>query len=64
MNDIYLTNNDDFTPTGISRSVTGGGCTDGPVYNLQGIEVAHDSEEAAHLPKGIYIRNGKKFIVR
>lgn len=64
VNDIYLTNNDDFTPTGISRSVTGGGCTDGPVYNLQGIEVAHDSEEAAHLPKGIYIRNGKKFIVR
>ena len=32
---------------------------DGPVFNLQGIEV-----DADNLPNGMYIRNGKKFIVK
>lgn len=32
---------------------------DGPVFNLQGIEV-----DATNLPKGLYIRNGKKFMVK
>lgn len=32
---------------------------DGPVFNLQGIRV-----DADNLPQGMYIRNGKKFIVK
>ena len=32
---------------------------DGKVYNLQGIRM-----NATNLPTGIYIRNGKKFVVR
>lgn len=36
---------------------------DGPVYSVNGMRVA-DSLNAASLPKGVYIHNGKKFIVK
>lgn len=36
----------------------------GPVYNLQGIKVADSASEIVGLPLGIYLVNGKKFIVK
>lgn len=36
----------------------------GPVYNLQGIKVADSASEIVGLPQGIYLVNGKKFIVK
>ena len=35
-------------------------CNDLPVYTLDGIRIA----DTRNLPKGIYIRNGKKFVVK
>ena len=37
---------------------------DAAVYNLQGIRVAADAAHIDHLPEGVYICNGRKFIVR
>lgn len=31
-----------------------------PVYNLQGMKM----QDAENLPKGIYVKNGKKFVVK
>lgn len=36
----------------------------GAVYNLQGIKVLDDCTDLKHLPAGIYIVNGKKYVVR
>ena len=51
--------------TGISNAgITtscGSATTDTNVYNLQGVRV---SDSTGSLPKGIYIRGGKKFVVR
>jgi len=51
--------------TGIA-DVTVGATADGPVYNLQGMKVLDKScpEAIRLLPAGIYIANGKKFVVR
>ena len=35
-------------------------CYDKPIYTLGGIRIA----DTRNLPKGIYIRNGKKFVVK
>lgn len=52
--------------TGISN-VAADRVADGPVYNLQGIRVLDSASDAAAvrtLPAGVYIANGKKFVVR
>ena len=40
--------------------------TRGAVYNLQGVRVAEssDAETLRHLPAGVYVVRGKKFVVR
>ena len=59
VSDAYLTNNDDYSPEGVSvgsihiRPTE----TDGPVYNLQGMRVDR-------MTKGVYIQNGKKILVK
>ena len=60
--DMYLTNNEDYTNDAVSvSSVTAKVAEpDGAVYNLQGIRMV----DTTNLPKGIYIKNGKKFIVK
>ena len=42
-----------------SLLASGRGAMDGAVYTLAGVRVSQDS-----LRKGVYIRNGRKFIVR
>lgn len=62
VDDIYLTNNDDY-------SKTTGICTiqreteNDMVYNLQGVKVGTRSQMKS-LPRGIYIIGGKKVVVR
>ena len=46
-------------PTGIKTINTIGTSSDAPVYNISGVRVNKD-----HLLPGIYIQNGKKFIVK
>lgn len=60
--DIYLTNNDDYSNDAVSTSAVKAEVdkTDEAVYNLQGIRMT----DTNNLPKGVYIKNGKKFIVR
>jgi hypothetical protein len=36
----------------------------GNIYNLGGQQVRHNATNAASLPKGVYIKNGKKFVVK
>lgn len=36
----------------------------GAIYNLQGVRVASGDDAAASLPAGVYIKNGRKFIVK
>ena len=45
--------------SGIGHLYAGTNATDGVVYTLSGVRVSKD-----YLSKGIYIRDGKKFIVR
>lgn len=60
--DIYLTNNDDYSSetTSISSVPTITVEEDEAVYNLQGIRMP----DTDNLPRGIYIRGGKKFVIR
>lgn len=60
--DMYLTNNDDYSSetTSISSVSPITVEEDEAVYNLQGIRMP----DTDNLPKGIYIRGGKKFVVR
>ena len=60
VDDIYLTNNDNYSPpTGIEKPAgERGGEEDATVYDLQGRKVGGQPL------RGIYIRNGKKFFVR
>ena len=54
VDDIYLTNNDDYTPNGIEPIVNSPAEShDGRYYNLLGQPVSHPQ-------KGLYIRNGRK----
>lgn len=57
--DAYLTNNDDYSPEGVSvNSIhTEPVEADGPIYNLQGMRVNR-------VTKGVYIQNGKKILVK
>ncbi|MBO6217412.1 MAG: hypothetical protein J6N73_07155 [Prevotella sp.] len=56
-----------FESTGIKSSTTNdiGGEKDGSVYDLQGRKVTTvGTQSTNHLPKGVYIRDGKKFVVK
>lgn len=55
---------DDFADggtTGMTTVTVDGKAVGGDIYNLQGINMGAD---ASHLKAGIYVRNGKKFVVR
>ena len=62
VDDIYLTNNDDYSKTTgictIQREIE-----NDMVYNLQGVKVGTRSQLKS-LPRGIYIIGGKKVVVR
>ena len=63
VDDVYLTNNDDYSKqtsgiTTIQREIE-----NDVVYNLQGVKVGTRSELKS-LPRGIYIIGGKKVVVR
>jgi len=59
VSDAYLTNNDDYSPEGVSVNSIHAAPeeADGPIYNLQGMRVDR-------MTKGVYIRNGKKILVK
>ena len=48
-------------PTGITDMVDDAANASGKIYNLQGVEVGNTTEG---LPKGVYIKNGRKIIVK
>ena len=48
-------------PTGITNIVDEAASASGKGYNLQGVEVGNTTEG---LPKGVYIKNGRKIIVK
>lgn len=48
-------------PTGITDLVDDAASASGKVYNLQGVAVGNTTEG---LPKGVYIKNGRKIIVK
>lgn len=48
-------------PTGITDLVDEAASASGKIYNLQGVEVGNTTEG---LPKGVYIKNGRKIIVK
>ena len=63
VDDVYLTNNDDYSKqttgiTTIQREIE-----NNVVYNLQGVKVG-SRNELKLLPRGIYIIGGKKMVVR
>lgn len=63
VDDVYLTNNDDYSKqttgiTTIQREIE-----NDVVYNLQGVKVG-SRNELKSLPRGIYIIGGKKVVVR
>ena len=60
--DMYLTNNDDYSPDAVPVFSMDykASKADGIVYGLSGIRI----NGTDNLPKGIYIRDGKKFVVR
>ncbi len=54
---------DDAINTGISQ-VTSDHNNDGAIYSIDGIKLREKGESTEGLAKGIYIHNGKKFIVK
>ncbi|MBO4822290.1 MAG: family 43 glycosylhydrolase [Prevotella sp.] len=58
VNDIYLTNNDDYSPTGVG-TIHLQPATGNQVYDLQGRRVTNPNPG-----KGVYIINGKKHVVK
>lgn len=61
----YLDGVSDGETTDIYEALTGKtDKEDGTIYNMQGQMVGGNGMQAAQLPKGIYVRNGRKFIVR
>lgn len=61
----YMDGVSDDTTTDITEMlVYGGSSEDGTVYNIQGQAVSKCGIDGKPLPKGIYIRNGKKIIIK
>lgn len=63
VDDIYLTNNDDYSKQATGITTIQRDMQDETVYNLQGIKVGTRSQLKS-LPRGIYIIGGKKVVVR
>lgn len=61
--DVYLTNNDDYSKQTTSINTIQRELENDAVYNLQGVKVGSRSEMKS-LPRGIYIIGGKKVVVR
>lgn len=57
VSDIYLTNNDDYSPSSI-EVVSREDMSSSRYYDLQGRQLSTPAK------KGIYIRNGRKYVVR
>lgn len=71
LTDSSITNNGtlDTTSTNVTgiHEITASGASnskDGIIYNLQGQKVASTGEALSSLPHGIYVMNGKKFMVK
>lgn len=60
--DMYLTNNSDFTPTDVS-DILDQGIKDEDIYSIQGIK-AGTSRDWQNLPRGLYIVNGRLMLKR
>ena len=60
---IYLTNNDDFTPDAILPLMPNLTSPNLPVYDLRGIRVGTEAD-LNRLPRGVYVMDGKKVIRR
>ena len=63
VDDVYLTNNDDYSKQTTGITTVQRDIENEVVYNLQGVEVGTRSELKS-LPRGIYIVGGKKVVVR
>ncbi len=63
VDDVYLTNNDDYSKQTTGIATIQRDIEDGVVYNLQGVKVGTRSEMKS-LPRGIYIVGGKKVVVK
>ena len=61
--DVYLTNNDDYSKQTTGINTIQRELENDTVYNLQGVKVGSRSEMKS-LPRGIYIIGGKKVVVR
>ena len=61
--DVYLTNNDDYSKQTTGINTIQRELENDAVYNLQGVKVGSRSEMKS-LPRGIYIIGGKKVVVR
>ena len=61
MEDAYAIRLEGEEITGIN-AINNGVAEDGAVYNLQGVKVSDTSMK--NLPAGLYIMNGKKFIIK
>ena len=61
VDDIYLTNNDDYSPNGISDVERSTSVVERPIYDLQGRKISGQQQT---LKPGIYILNGKKVFIR
>ena len=61
MEDAYAIRLEGEEITGIN-AINNGVAEDGAVYNLQGVKVSNSSMK--NLPAGLYIMNGKKFIIK
>ncbi len=63
VDDVYLTNNDDYSKQTTGITTVQRDIENEVVYNLQGVKVGTRSELKS-LPRGIYIVGGKKVVVR
>ena len=50
--------------TGIDSVIAEENIASGNVYTINGVKVLHAGESLSKLPKGLYIINGKKVIVK
>ena len=62
--DVYLTNNDDYSKQTTSINTIQRELENDAVYNLQGVKVGQWSMVNGQLKSGIYIIGGKKVVVR
>ena len=63
VDDVYLTNNDDYSKQTTGITTIRRESENDVVYNLQGVKVGSRSELKS-LPRGIYIIGGKKVVVK